>query len=232
MSFKPAKAHDRKLKMLLTGPTGSGKTLSALQIAFGLCDQGIGVIDSEYGRASDYEGFEGLGKYQTLELTNYSPLHYKRALEEGIKEGFNVLIIDSLTQEWFGPGGTLEIVNKAANQPNKNSYTAWAVGRPLHDEFITKIISAPVHIICTCRSKMEHEIVKEEGKTKINRLGLSAMQSPDIEYEFMLVGQMNMSHELEISITHGTRLMQFENQVIESPFQALGEQLKGALSDT
>ena len=66
MSIEIRRAQRRRarLRMALVGPTGSGKTYSALQLAFGI-GQKVGVIDTENNSADLYAH---LGNYDVIEL--------------------------------------------------------------------------------------------------------------------------------------------------------------------
>jgi ATP-dependent protease Clp ATPase subunit len=52
--FKKAQRTAVKLKTLVIGPSGGGKTLGALSLASGLAPGKVAVIDSENDRASYY----------------------------------------------------------------------------------------------------------------------------------------------------------------------------------
>ena len=56
MAFKRATKRQARLRMAVTGPAGSGKTLTALLVARALVGkQGkIAVLDTEHGSASKY----------------------------------------------------------------------------------------------------------------------------------------------------------------------------------
>jgi archaellum biogenesis ATPase FlaH len=58
-----------KIKMALQGPSGSGKSFSALQIAKGLCLkwESVAVIDTENGSS---ELYSQMGPYQVLQLAS------------------------------------------------------------------------------------------------------------------------------------------------------------------
>ena len=68
-----------KIKMALQGCAGSGKTYSALLLAYGLTKDWskIAVIDSENGSADLYAN---LGSYNVLPITDYSPETYIEAI--------------------------------------------------------------------------------------------------------------------------------------------------------
>jgi hypothetical protein len=53
-----------------------------------------------------------------------------------------VIIIDSISHEWEGSGGILDI---HGNMPG-NSFTNWAKMTPRHNAFVQKILESPCHI--------------------------------------------------------------------------------------
>lgn len=67
MQLRVSSKKQAKIKLALQGCAGSGKTMSALLLAYGLCnDWGrIAIIDSENGSADLYAS---LGKYNVLSL--------------------------------------------------------------------------------------------------------------------------------------------------------------------
>ena len=86
--------------MALQGPAGSGKTMSALLMAYGLCGDWtkIAVIDSENNSADLYAH---LGQYNVLPLEGkYDPETYIDAIKICEKAGMEVIIIDSMSQCW------------------------------------------------------------------------------------------------------------------------------------
>jgi len=56
-------------------------------------------------------------------------------------------------------------------------------------------------MIATMRQKMEYVQETENGKTSIKKVGLAAIQREGMEYEFTLVGDVDLSHALKISKT-------------------------------
>ena len=104
--FKKASKKQQKLRLLLEGASGSGKTYSALILAQTLGKK-IAVIDTEKGSASLYDK---LADFDVCELNPpFTPEMYINAITEAEKQGYDVLIIDSITHEWSGQGGCLDI---------------------------------------------------------------------------------------------------------------------------
>jgi len=193
---RPAKRTLSKLRSLLTGPSGAGKTLSALFIARGLAGPTgkIIMIDTERGSGDLYAS---VTPYSIISLTSpFSPDRYVEAIQLAEKAGADVIIIDSLSHEWMGDGGTLAIHNKITEAlGNKgNSWTAWRKVTPKHDKVIATIRGSRCHVIATVRTKQEHAQETVDGKVQIVKLGMAPVQRDDTDYEFDLIFKMNMSH--------------------------------------
>lgn len=202
--FKPATRHRLKLRMALDGPSGAGKTYTALRFAFAI-GQLVAVIDTESGSASKYQGESPDGvpwEFDVLELRDFSPAKYAEAIVAAAREGYDVLVIDSLSHAWQGPGGALELVDrKAATMRTSNTFTAWKDVTPLHNQMVDSILRAPLHVIATMRSKMEYVLEQDErtGKTVPRKVGMAPIQRQGVEYEFDVVCDLDQSHILTVS---------------------------------
>lgn len=185
MSFAKATRKKAKLRLALTGPSGSGKTWGALMIAKGLGGK-IACIDTEKGSASLYEH---IVNFDVHELSApFTPEAYIRVIKEAEAAGYNVLIIDSTTHEWSGPGGVLELNDEVAKAKYRgNSWSAWNELTPRHRAFIDAMTQSNMHIIATGRSKTETAQVEENGKKKVAKLGMKTEQRDGFEYEFTIV---------------------------------------------
>ncbi len=115
---------------------------------------------------------------------------------------YRVLCIDSLSHFWSGKDGELDKVDRAARRmQNPNSFAAWKQVTPIHNALIDKIVSAPLHILASMRSKTEWVLDRDEktGKTTPRRVGLAPMMRDGIEYEFDVCGDMDHENTLQIS---------------------------------
>jgi len=187
-TFKKAERKKAKLRLGLTGPSGSGKTYSALLLARQLGKK-IAVIDSESGSASLYTH---LCDFDVLEMqAPYTPEKYMEAYKAAEEAGYDVCITDSITHEWSGPGGCLEINEKLAQAKYKgNTWSAWNETTPRHRKLLDTIISSNMHMIVTLRSKTE--TVQGEGK-KVYKVGMKSEQRDGFEYELTVV--LDITHE-------------------------------------
>lgn len=200
LSFKRATKEQAKLRLALIGLAGSGKTFSALSIATHLVPGGrIAVIDTERGSASLYADRFG---FDVLDLERHGPENYCDAIEAAQEEGYDVIVVDSLSHAWAGKDGALEQVDKIAKREGKsNNFTAWRDVTPKHNRLVDTMLSCKSHLIATIRSKMEYVLDKDDktGKSSVRKVGLAPIQRDGLDYEFTVVGDMNLNHELIVS---------------------------------
>lgn len=230
-TFAPAVRHKSRARVALVGPSGSGKTYTALLMAAGLADGGrIAVIDTEHGSASKYAGAAGIPPFDVLELKDFGPNNYVQAIAAAERAGYAVVVIDSLSHAWNGEGGALELVDRAAKQSRAgNSYTAWRDVTPMHTALINKMVGSSIHVIATMRAKTAYVQEKDaNGKTVIRKVGLEAVQRDGMEYEFDVVGDITVEHELVVT---KTRCPFLDGAVVRRPDAALGATILGWLQE-
>lgn len=196
MQFVKATRKKVKIKVGLQGPAGSGKSMGALLLAYGLCGDWakIGYIDTENESASLYVGtsINGLkiGEFQTLPLRPpFTPERFSEAIQAGIQaDGIEVIVCDSISHEWMGKGGILDLHEQMGKM---NDMQKWAKLTPRHNRFIDDILQAPKHMILCMRSKQDY-IMKEgtssSGKQTVipEKVGLKAVTKDGVDYEFTL----------------------------------------------
>lgn len=191
MKFEKAMRKKARLRLALTGPSGSGKTYSALLIAKGIGGK-IAVVDTEKGSASLYSD---VADFDVLELEPpFSPERFIEAINAAEDAGYGTIIIDSITHEWGGVGGCLELVDTIAKTKYRgNSWSAWSDINPRHRLFLDAILRTNMHVIATMRSKTETAQVEENGRKKVAKLGMKSEQRDGVEYEFTTV--LDITHE-------------------------------------
>ncbi|MBU2060727.1 MAG: ATP-binding protein, partial [Bacteroidetes bacterium] len=163
----------------LSGPSGFGKTYSALLLAYGMTGdwKKIALIDTENNSASLYSH---LGDFNVLSLEEpFSPERYIKAIQVCEDADISVIIIDSISHEWQSKGGCLEIHEQLGGR-----FQDWAKVTPRHNAFIDAIILSKCHLITTSRRKVDYSIDKgSDGKTKVSKLGMKEITREGFEYE-------------------------------------------------
>lgn len=182
MQLKQSQRQQVRLRLGLSGASGFGKTYSALQLAYGMTQDWskIAVIDTENSSASLYSD---LGNYNVLDLqAPYSPERYIQAIELCENSGIEVIIIDSITHEWNGTGGCLDIHEKLGGR-----FQDWANVTPRHQAFINKILQSTCHVITTTRRKIDYSLdVASNGKTQVVKHGTKEITRDGFEYELTI----------------------------------------------
>lgn len=196
MKLQKATKKQVKLRLGMSAVSGGGKTYSSLLLAFGMTGDWskIAVIDTENESASLYSD---LGEYNVLPLSApYSPERYIEAIKTCEDAGIEVIIIDSITHEWDGKGGILEISNSMTG----NSFTNWAKLTPRHQAFIDSILQSKCHMITTVRRKQDYEMTKDsDGRLKVEKAGLKEITREGFEYELTVNFELDTKHNVSVS---------------------------------
>ena len=227
MKLQKAERHQVKLRIGLSGPSGFGKTYSALLLAYGITNNWnkIALIDTENRSASLYSH---LGDFNVLSLEEpFAPERYLEAIKLCENSDIELIIIDSISHEWQGKGGCLEIHEQLGGR-----FQDWAKVTPRHNAFIDAIILSKCHLITTSRSKVDYSLDKDSsGKTKVMKLGTKSITREGFEYEltvnFELINDKHLVQsskdrtelfsgkpEFIISSATGKRLIDWCNQGI------------------
>ena len=202
MKLQKAERHQVKLRLGLSGASGFGKTYSALLLAYGITEDWskIAVIDTENNSASLYSD---LGNFNVLPLNEpFSPERYIEAIEICEKSSIEVIIVDSITHEWQGAGGCLNIHEKLGGR-----FQDWAKVSPRHSAFINKILNADAHVITTVRRKVDYSIdTNNMGRAKVIKHGTKEITREGFEYELTVNFELVNDKHLVSASKDRTRL--------------------------
>lgn len=222
MAFVKAQKSQISPTVVLEGPTGSGKTFSALAIASGMGKK-IAVIDTERSSSAYYADRFA---FDVCELHDWTLKGYLKEARDAAKSGYDVLIIDSASHGWKK---LTEEMEDASAKYRGNSMTAWTKdGKPAWNNFVDELFSLGMAVIVTTRVKQAYDIGKDEnGKTKIEKLGLEAQAEKDFDYEFGIVLRMDQDHN---ALVTKDRTGKFQDQIIKKPGPEFGKALMEWLS--
>ena len=179
MEIKKASQKAKKLRIGLSGASGFGKSFSALKMASGMTNdwEKICVIDSECSSSSLYSN---IGSFNTIDINApFTPEKFCQAIKLAEDSKMEVIIIDSISMEWNGSGGCLDIHEQLGGR-----FQDWGPVKKRHQAFIDAILQSSCHIITTVRRKLEYSLDKDSnGRTKVFKLGTKEITQEGFEYE-------------------------------------------------
>ncbi len=199
IKIRKAERAQSKLRIGLAGPSGAGKTMSALKLARGIVgpEGKILMIDTERGSGDLYAH---LTEYDIISLQPpYAPKKYVEAIEAGEDAGYDAIIIDSLSHAWSDEGGLLDQADKLSSGGNR--FTVWASLTPQHRNLVNGMLNSDAHIIATVRSKQEYAMENDAktGRASVRKLGMAPVQRDGMEYEFTTMFDIEQNHSAHAS---------------------------------
>lgn len=188
MTFKRATQRNLRVRILIDGVSGSGKTTGALGIATGLAgpDGRIGVIDTQNRQSRRYASHY---KFGVADLWgDFSPEAYIAEIDAAMEQKIDVLVIDSASHEW-------EAILSAVDQ----NATGWKSATPRHRAFCEAIQQFKGHVIVTCKTKTAWEFrPNERGRVQPYRVGTDITQRGQFEYDFDLWLRLDLDHSASV----------------------------------
>lgn len=188
----PARRERVPLWIGLVGPSGGGKTFSALRLAAGVervtCKPTF-VIDTEARRSLHYAD-----RFRFRHVPFGEPfgsLDYLAAVKHCVDRGAGQIVIDSMSHEHEGPGGHLEAHDKEAKRLAEKwkvsekaaGMSAWIQPKADRRRMINSILQLPVSVIFCFRAKEKIKIVKNKDPEP---LGWMALAGEELVYEMGL----------------------------------------------
>lgn len=147
IQIRPAKQVKAKMRAIVMGPAGSGKTLFGLRALRKLVgpDGLIVCIDTEKSAAdagaSEVYADE-IGHSIIVLEPPFRPQKFIDAIEAALAAGAQGIMIDSITDEWSGEGGLIEWQAEINDK-------YWKTVKKPHNKLKGMISRMPVHFICT-----------------------------------------------------------------------------------
>lgn len=184
INIRKAEREGARLVVGVSGISGSGKTFTALQLAYGLANNDaskVGFLDTENRRGSLYADAlkNDRGEVQKFWIGDlyapFSPQRYIDAILEFQAAGVEVLVIDSVSHEWEGQGGCEEIAH--AGNPK---FPQWNKAKAEHKRFMNALLQSDMHVIVCIRAR---EKVRIEGGGKVVPLGIQPICEKNFMFE-------------------------------------------------
>lgn len=210
IQIRKARRQNARVVVGFQGISGSGKTYSALQFAYGLAgyDAGkIGFLDTENRRGSLYADAlkNDAGQVQEFLIGDlvppFSPARYVEAIQEFEKAGVEVLVIDSVSHEWAGQGGCYDIAKNTSKRIDD-----WLTAKNEHKKFMNALLQSPMHIIVCIR---EAEKTDFSNPKDPKSLGLAPIQEKAFVFELTASIQMHDNGRAQTPLKCPKDLMPF-----------------------
>ena len=169
-TFEDREAARERVPLMIgfVGPSGGGKTYSALRLATGIqrvAGGDIWCIDTEARRACHYaDRF----KFRHIPFSApFSPLDYLAAIEHCVRGGAKIIIVDSMSHEHEGPGGVLEwhtaeverFSRGDASKEERVNMLAWSAPKAARRRLINTFSQLGCNLIICFRAKEKLKIV-------------------------------------------------------------------------
>ena len=187
INIRTAKRQGVRLVFGFAGVSGSGKTYTALQFAYGLANYNsskVGLLDAENRRGSLYS--EDLknekGEVQPFLVGDleppFSPRRYTDAIKQFQEAGVDVLVVDSVSHEWEGTGGCEEIAH--AQNPRMPD---WKTAKREHKAFMNAALQSNMHIVFCIRAREKVKMSTVGGKTVVESMGIQPICEKNFMFE-------------------------------------------------
>ena len=176
---KPAVRESVPLLVGLMGPSGSGKTFSALRLATGIqavTGGDVYVIDTEARRALHYARRY---KYDHVDFKpEYTPERCTLAIQELQRDGYDVIVFDSASDEYEGEGGLQEMAAAEG---------AWIRAKARHKHNLIRHLRNYAGTVIFClRAEEKVKVEKVNGKTVFTPQGWMPICEKRFMYDMTL----------------------------------------------
>lgn len=241
--FKPAVRESVGLLIGLIGCSGAGKTMSAMRIASGIVGKGnrFAVIDTEARRALHYAD---MFAFDHCELKPpFQPETYIDAIKAADQAGYKAIIVDSMSHEWSGEGGVLEMAEAELQRMAGDDYrkreackmASWIKPKGAHKQMVQRLLQCRAHLILCFRAEEKIKMEKDsQGKMQIVPIGFQPICSKETPYELtvsflLLPDKPGFPQPIKLQEQHKT-IFPLKQELNELSGIAISEWAKGGVS--
>ena len=201
-TFRPAVKEQVALLIGCIGPSGGGKTMSAMRMAQGIVgrDKSFAIIDTEQGRACHYApnpgqepDFISTFRFDHCDLhAPFRPEAYMEAILAADAAGYKAIIVDSMSHEWASEGGILdwqeeELTRMAGDDYKKREackMAAWIKPKMSHKQMVQRLLQVKAHLILCFRAEEKVKMERDSNnKTVIVPQGWQPICEKNLPYE-------------------------------------------------
>lgn len=176
----------------LMGPSGGGKSFSALRLATGIqtvAGGDIFFIDTEARRALHYaDRF----KFKHIKFgAPFGSLDYLEAIQYCVSKGAGVVVVDSFSHEHDSPGGMIDFHEKELDRMAGDDWAkrervkmlAWQKPKAARRQLINGLLQLEANFIFCFRAKETAKPVKINGKTEVVQQGFMPIAGDEFVFE-------------------------------------------------
>jgi hypothetical protein len=197
ITFRPAVRESVGLVIGMAGPSGGGKTFSAMRLAAGLAGpKRVAVIDTEARRALHYaDRFQ----FDHADLqAPFTPGAYSEAIAAADAAGYPVIVVDSCSHEWAGDGGMLDMQEEEFQRLGARDtvkMTSWIKPKMGHKKMVQRLLQCRAHLILCFRAEQKIDMVRgANGKLEVVPKTIASGFS-----DWIPVAEKNLLYELTAS---------------------------------
>jgi hypothetical protein len=141
--------------------------------------------------------------FDVAPLSTYAPERFVEMIEYAEENGYEVLVLDTLSHEWMGEGGILDLVDRRI-AATRNKEGAWKEASALHEALFERIYASHIDVIACFRAKQQVVLDKDqEGKLTVKRFGVGAVAREGWESDFDVACDIQPEgHRLSVVMSH------------------------------
>lgn len=208
MAFKKARRGSVPVKLLLSAPSGWGKTYQALQCAKAWCKGNwdeVYFVDTENSAGKLYaERFcEEGNEFNHDEITYpITPQKVAESIHTAVSAGAKTIILDSYTPAYEYLANRMQILQKGETLAKGNM--TWGDFNKHHEPILDAIKYCSANIIVTCRQKYDVINVDSNGmysksgkiRKRLPKIGAKLIGHDSLEYEMTVHLQLDDHHQM------------------------------------